>query len=128
MSTESAPEQGIDLDEVTDLIANIEMHRREIERESGSAVARDYSLRRLNAALQGAQEGSELHGASAAARAANIDALTAEIRRIQTLQGSGTPRPAVKGRGGPGPAPRRNPQPTSSRSRNRRRMGRHTGR
>jgi len=43
-------------DEVTDLIASIEMHRQEIERESGLDASRSYALPRLQELLKKEQD------------------------------------------------------------------------
>ena len=116
------------MDEVTDLIASIEMHRKEIERESGLEVSRSYSLRRLQEALQQEQEATQLHGTTAV-RAATTEALTVEIRRIGSLSRAANQRPQHRG-GRPQrpqnsrPQEQRHPQ----KSRGRRTMGRNSGR
>ena len=122
MDTETA------MDEVTDLIANVEMHRREIERETGLDASRNYALRRLKLALLGEQEESQLHGASAA-RLVKTEALAVEIKRVEALAGSMSRRP-TQGRAPPGPpqesrrdAQRRHPKPHA-----RKPMGRPTNR
>lgn len=124
MSAETA------MDEVTDLIANIEMHRQEIERESGLDASRNYALRRLNLALRGEQEESQLHGPSAA-RLANAEALAVEIGRVEKLTGIASQRPTLKLKRA-SPAPRRESwretQRKPPKSRGRRTMGRHTSR
>lgn len=124
MSAETA------MDEVTDLIANIEMHRQEIERESGLDASRNYALRRLNLALRGEQEESQLHGPSAA-RLANAEALAVEISRVEKLAGIASRRPTLKVKRA-SPAPRRESwretQRKPPKSRGRRTMGRHTSR
>ena len=116
------------MDEVTDLIASIEMHRQEIEKEAGLDASRDYALRRLQLALLGEQEESRLHGSSPA-RLANADALAVEIRRVETLAGSASQRPAPR-RASPEPrqASWRDANRKSSKSRGRRTMGRPAGR
>ncbi len=81
------------MDEVTDLIASIEMHRKEIERESGLDASREYALRRLQQALQEEQEASQKEGASPV-RAAAAELLAAEVRRINSLSRSAAQRPA----------------------------------
>jgi hypothetical protein len=85
------------MDEVTDLIANVEMHRKEIESESGLDASRTYALGRLQQALQQEQELAQQD----ASRAAIVEALNAEIRRLGTLRASGRP-PQQKGGGGGG--------------------------
>ncbi len=81
------------MDEVTDLIASIEMHRKEIERESGLDASREYALRRLQQALQEEQEASKLEGASPV-HATAAELFAAEVRRISSLSRSSAQRPA----------------------------------
>lgn len=81
------------MDEVTDLIASIEMHRKEIERESGLDASREYALRRLQQALQEEQEAAKLEGASPV-HATAAELFAAEVRRIGSLSRSSAPRPA----------------------------------
>ncbi|MBI2750732.1 MAG: hypothetical protein HYX43_15790 [Burkholderiales bacterium] len=118
------------MDEVTDLIANIEMHRQEIERETGLDASRDYALRRLRQALLVEQEESRLQGPSAA-RLASTEALAVEIRRVETLASIASRRPTVAPRRD-SPAPlresRRDAQRKSSKPRGRRTMGRQMSR
>lgn len=122
MSAETA------MDEVTDLIANIEMHRQEIEKETGLDASRNYALGRLRLALRGEQEQSRLHG-SGTERLANAEALAVEIRRVEKLAGIASRRPTL-GRASAGPVheSRRDTQRKSPASRGRRTMGRHTSR
>jgi hypothetical protein len=80
------------MDEVTDLIASIEMHRKEIERESGLEASREYALRRLQQALQEEQEASKLEGASPV-HATAAELFAAEVRRVGSLSRSSAQRP-----------------------------------
>jgi hypothetical protein len=116
------------MDEVTDLIASIEMHRKEIERESGLEVSRSYALRRLQEALQLEQEVTQQHG-STPVRVATAEALAVEIRRIGSLARAASQRPQQQQRGG---RPQQNNRPQEQRhppkSRGRRTMGRNSGR
>ena len=128
------------MDEVTDLIASVEMHRKEIERESGLDASRTYSLGRLQQALAAEQEAAQQDGANPA-RVATAEALANEIKRIGSLsRGSGQrPQHAGGGGGGNGGRPQQQ-QPRNFRqgqgqdqqrrpkSRGRRPMGRPTGR
>ncbi|HEY8067928.1 MAG TPA: hypothetical protein VIF38_03470 [Burkholderiales bacterium] len=116
------------MDEVTDLIASVEMHRKEIERESGLETSRSYALRRLQEALQKEQETVQLHGASPV-RAATTEALTVEIRRIGSLSRAANQRPQQQ-RGGRPQQQNSRPQEQrhSPKSRGRRSMGRNPGR
>jgi len=96
-------------DEVTDLIASIEMHRQEIERESGLDASRNYALPRLQELLRTEQEAAQQPDAAASGevnRAANIEAVNAAIRKLQSLgrggqrQGQGKPQRQFQGPGG----------------------------
>jgi hypothetical protein len=71
-------------DEVTDLIASIEMHRQEIERESGLEASRSYALPRLQELLRTEQEAAQQPDAGQGA-AANIEAVNVAIRKLQGL-------------------------------------------
>lgn len=118
------------LDEVTDLIANIEMHRQEIARETGLEASRKYALGRLQAALRHMQEGSQPDGPSAA-RVASAEALAAEISRVGALASGANRQPALT-RKRTSPAPLQlNPRDAQRRrpkSRGRSTMGRQTSR
>ena len=119
------------MDEVTDLIASIEMHRKEIERETGLEASRNYSLRRLQQALQEEQEAAQQHGAGPE-RLATAEALANEIRRVGSLSRGSGQRPQNGGGGRPQQQQPRNFRPDqqrrSQKSRGRRSMGRGTGR
>lgn len=116
------------MDEVTDLIASIEMHRKEIEKEAGLEASRNYALRRLQQALQQEQEAAQLHGSSPM-RLATAETLANEIKRVGSLARAASHRPAS---GGGRPQQPRNPrqeaQRKSPKSRGRRTMGRRSGR
>src|SRR5512141_2231436 len=73
-------------DEVTDEIAAIEMHRQGTEQESGLAVACSEALRKLQALLEQEKEALQLHGPDTVF-AANVEAVTNEIKRIQAMAG-----------------------------------------
>src|SRR6185295_14383125 len=94
--SDEAMNDELPLDEVTDLIASVEMHRKEIERESGLEASRVYALRRLNEALQQEQEAAQQQGESEV-RAAVIAALIAEIKRVTSLSRSAGQRPPQEG-------------------------------
>ena len=121
------------MDQVTDLIASIEMHRKEIERETGLEASRNYSLRRLQQALQEEQEATQVHGSSPA-RVATAEALANEIKRVGSLSRGAGQRPPQGGGGGGRPQQqqprgfRQDHQRKASKSRGRRTMGRSTGR
>jgi len=119
------------MDEVTDLIASVEMHRKEIEKESGLEASRNYSLPRLQQALQEEQEAAQQHGSSPT-RVAAAEALANEIKRIGALARGAGQRPAQGGGGRPQQQQPRNfrqdQQRKAPKSRGRRPMGRSTGR
>ena len=116
------------MDEVTDLIASIEMHRKEIERESGLEASRSYSLKRLQEALQKEQETAQQEVGNPV-RVATAEALANEIRRVGSLSRGASQRPP--GGGGRPQQQQRNFRPDqqrkSSKSRGRRGMGRSGG-
>jgi len=116
------------MDEVTDLIANIEMHRQEIQREAGLDASRNYALGRLRLALLGVQEESRLEGPSTE-RLANSEALAVEIRRVETLASAASQRPTSR-RESQGPLQKswRGAQRKSPQSRSNRTMGRRASR
>ena len=119
------------MDEVTDLIASIEMHRKEIERESGLDASRSYSLKRLQDALQKEQETAQQEGSNPV-RIATAEALANEIRRIGSLSRGSGQRPQQGGNGGrpqqQQPRNFRQDQQRRPNSRGRLPMGRPTGR
>ena len=80
-------------DEVTDLIASIEMHRQEVERESSLEASRNYALPRLQELLRTEQEAAQQPDADGN-RAANIEAVNAAIRKLQSLGRGGGQRHA----------------------------------
>ncbi|MBC7804229.1 MAG: hypothetical protein H7Y16_10165 [Candidatus Parcubacteria bacterium] len=121
------------MDAVTDLIASIEMHRKEIEKETGLEASRSYSLGRLQQALKEEQDAAQQQ-VPGAERAAIAEALASEIRRVTSLSRSAGPRPQ-QGRGDQGGRPqqqqrnfRQDQQRKPPKSRGRRPMGRSTGR
>ena len=127
-------------DEVTDLIASIEMHRQEVERESGLEASRNYALPRLQELLRAEQEASQQPDADAA-RAANVEAVTLAIRKVQSLSRGGgqqrhsqgdKPQRSFRGgnprREGPGGQPQRPSPGQQPRHRGRRSQARRGGR
>ena len=121
------------MDEVTDLIASVEMHRKEIERESGLDASRTYSLQRLQQALQAEQEAAQQDGSNPV-RIATAEALANEIKRIGSLSRGSSQRPQNTGGGNGGRPQQQQPrnfrqdQQRRPKSRGRRPMGRPTGR
>lgn len=111
-------------DEVTDAIASIEMHRQEIEKESGRAASCNFSLRKLQELLQQEQQALQLHGPDSVHHA-NVEAVTGEIGRVKGLGSGGSSRQNPKGtQPRPPQGGWRNPQRRSGRTRGRRTMGR----
>ncbi len=121
------------MDEVTDLIASVEMHRKEIERESGLDASRTYALGRLQQALAAEQEAAQQPDANPA-RVATAEALSNEIKRIGSLSRGSGQRPQHAGGGNGGRPQQQQPrnfrqdQQRRPKSRGRRPMGRPTGR
>jgi hypothetical protein len=104
-------------DDIIDLIASIEMHRQELEREAGLEASRNYALGRLQEALLSEQV------------AESREALAGAIKRVQALGSRASQRPTLKpGRPAPAGKSRRDGQGRSSRTRGRRMMGRGGGR
>jgi len=95
-------------DEVIDAIADIEMTRREMEKEAGLAASCSSALRKLHEILDREKAALQLHGAGAG-HAANVDAVTIEVERVKRL--------AVATRA-PGPA-HRNADPAGRRQESR---------
>jgi hypothetical protein len=77
---------GIATEDVTDIIASIEMHRQEMEKDSGLAAACNEALRELHELLDREREALQVHG-SGTRHAANIEAATAAITRVKSLIG-----------------------------------------
>jgi hypothetical protein len=74
-------------EELTDLIASIEMERQARAQEVGNAVACAAALRKLQALQASEKEALALHGPSAD-HSSNLAALTVEIGRVQKLGGA----------------------------------------
>ena len=77
---------GTASDEVIDAIASIEMHRQELEKEAGLAAACSEALRKLHELLDHERAAQQLH-APGTKHPANVEAVTAEIKRIQKMAG-----------------------------------------
>jgi bacterioferritin-associated ferredoxin len=114
-------------DEVMDAIAQIELHRQEMEKEAGVAAACNEALRKLHELLEREREALQLDGPGAR-NAAHIEALAAEIERVKSRAGAGAGAKAKHG----GPPPRNpvRPGPPHNLPRNKRRRttGRSRGR
>jgi hypothetical protein len=104
-------------DDVIDLIASIEMHRQELEREAGMEASRSYAVKRLQEALLSEQV------------AESREALALALKRVQAL-GSRTSQPPTRRASQPAPPEKswRDAQGRSPRTRGRRTMGRGSGR
>ena len=115
-------------DEVTDEIASIQMHRQEIENESGVAAGREFALPKLRELLRLEQEALQLHGPGEH-RLANIEALNAALRKVSASAGMASQRPSQDGsRSGRRREGRRGGQPHAAKSRGGGPMGRKPGR
>ena|SRR5689334_13010480 len=112
-------------DDVTDAIVQIEMHRKEMQKETGVIGSGNEALRRLHELLEHERHALQLHGPGAG-HPANIEAVAAEIEKVKALTGVGN----EDGVGGHVSAQRDKPTPPSSathhllRSKGRRTMGR----
>ena len=116
-------------DEVTDGIAAIELHRQGTEQESGLAVACSEALRKLQALLEQEKEALQLHGPDTV-HAINVDALTGEIKRVQSMvgKGKGTASRNTRARGQQRARLEGAHNSNSARKRGRRNLGRGGGR
>jgi len=74
-------------EELTDIIASIEMERQASAREAGNATACAASLRKLRELQCGEKEALQSQGPSAD-HSANLAALTMEIARVEKLTGT----------------------------------------
>ncbi|SRR6266571_2288837 len=104
-------------DDVIDLIASIEMHRQELEREAGLEASRSYAVKRLQEALLSEQV------------AESREALALALKRVQALGSRASERPTLRpSRPAPQGRSWRDARGRSSRTRGRRTMGRGGGR
>ncbi len=71
-------------DEAIDAIADIEMQRREMEKEAGLAASCSSALRKLHELLEREKAALQLHGAGTG-HPANVDAVAIEIDRVKRL-------------------------------------------
>ena len=71
-------------DEAIDAIADIEMQRREMEKEAGLAASCSSALRKLHELLDREKEVLQLHGV-VTGHPANVDAVLVEIERVKRL-------------------------------------------
>jgi hypothetical protein len=112
-------------DDITDAIAQIELHRQESVKVAGLSTACNEALRKLHEILGQEQEAVQRHGPGTR-HPANIRALAAAIEKVKKLAGAGS-----KGAGGvhmPGPRQKKVPPPGAPhqppRNKGRRTMGR----
>jgi hypothetical protein len=82
-------DQGPATDEIVDLIASIEMHRKGMGKESGLSAACNEALRKLHELLDREREALKGHG-SGSPHSANIEAVTKEIAKVKKLAGDTT--------------------------------------
>jgi hypothetical protein len=71
-------------DEVIDVIAGIEMQRREMEKEAGLVASCSLALRKLHELLDHEKESLQLRGPEAG-HPGNVEAVTIEIERVKGL-------------------------------------------
>ena len=76
-------------DDITDAIAQIELHRQESAKVAGLATACNEALRKLHEILGQEQEAVQRHG-TGTRHPANIRALTAAIEKVKKLAGAGS--------------------------------------
>ena len=112
-------------DELMDAIAQIELHRQEMEKEAGVAAACNEALRKLHELLEREREALQLHGPGAR-HATHIEALAAEIERVKSRAGAGAK--AKHGRPPMRNPVRQGPQHNLPRNKRRRTTGRSRGR
>ncbi|MFI4922988.1 MAG: hypothetical protein ACHP6J_04665 [Burkholderiales bacterium] len=115
-------------DEVTDIIASIEMQRQEAVKEAGLAAACSEALRKLHELLDREKKALQLHGSSTQ-HSANIEAVLTEIKKVKKLAEI-TSRGSIPKSARPGQrqVSWQNKPRNPSRSRGRRTMGRSSGR
>ena len=119
---------GMATDEVTDIIANIEMQRQEMEKEAGLAAACSEALRKLYELLDREKKALQPHGPSTG-HSANIEAVMIEIKRVKKLSGITSQGSIPKtARPGQRQVSWQNEPRNPSRNRGRRTMGRSSGR
>ncbi len=115
-------------DEVTDIIANIEMQRQEIVKESGLAAACSAALRKLHELLDREKKALQLHGSSTR-HSANIEAVMIEIKKVKKLAGTTSQGSIPKSvRPGQRQVPWQNEPRNPTRNRGRKTMGRSSDR
>lgn len=112
-------------DEVMDAIAEIALHRQEMQKEAGLAAACNEALRKLHELLEREREALQLHGPGAR-HAEHIEALAAEIERVKRLASAGAK--AKQGRPQPHNQVRPGPPHNLPRNKRRRTSGRNRGR
>ena len=133
MSGADPSETASATDEVIDAIADIEMQRREMEKESGLAASCSSALRKLHELLDREKEVLQLHGAGTG-HPANVDAVTIEIDRVKRLAVIKVQGPARRNadpawlRQGSRQKPWQNAPHNPARNKGRRTMGRAGGR
>ena len=109
-------------DEVTDMIAHIEMQRQDKAKTSGVAAACGEALRKLQSLLESERAALQANG-SDAEQVANVEVVTAEIARIKRLA-SGTKPNSTSKTLRPGRQHVSRPVASPARNKGRRTMGR----
>ena len=112
-------------DDITDAIAQIEMHRQESAKLAGLASACNEALRRLHEMLQHEQEAVQRNGPDTR-HPANVGALTAAIEKAKKLAGAESKAAGRVHMPGQRPeqVPQRSARHQPPRNRGRRTMGR----
>jgi transposase len=95
MSNAMAGKAASASDEVIDAIAEIEMRRREAEKEAGLAASCASALRKLHELLDRETE-SRRQGGAAAGQPGNVEAVAAEIERLKKRAPATGQGPAAK--------------------------------
>lgn len=115
-------------DEVIDRIADIELQRKAMEKDSSLAASCSSALRRLHELLDHEKEALQLHGPDAG-HPENVESVAIEIERVKGMTGITSPGPAPKGAyPGQRKAMWRDAHRSPARNKGRRTMGRAGGR
>jgi len=128
MSGADPSETASATDEVIDAIADIELQRKAMEKDSSIAASCSSALRRLHELLDREKEALQLRGPDAG-HPENVDAVAIEIERVKGMTGITSPGPAPKvAYPGQQRVAWRNAHQSPARNRGRRTMGREGGR
>lgn len=114
-------------DEVIDAIADIEMHRQEMEKAAGLAASCNSALRKLHELLDREKEALQLRGPDTR-HTQNVEAVTIEIEKVKGSTVIAGQRPAAGPYLDPQKASWQNAHRSPARNKGRRTMGRAGGR